>query len=503
MEQYINKDLKTINFIKESIKIHGENEFDYKDTIYKDTRTKIIMNCKKGHLMEVLYKSHITAKRKCKKCADINNALLRIKKAEETFAEKSIKIHGEKYNYNEVKYVNCKTPVLIICDKNHKFEITPFQHLNGKGCTFCNNINNEFDLESTNVKTNKKKFRWTKDLFLQKAKEVHGEKFDYSLVNFNICLDSILIICEEEHVFKTRIHTHLKGGGCNICSFNEHIENITNTNEDFIKKSKSIFGEDMFDYSLVNYINIKTKVILKCKKKNHVFEIVPYKHYSRLGCPHCVNKSESLLFDYLKVVNPNFIHQYFFKDIDIIKKKPFDFCFPEQKIIIELDGEQHFKFVPRFKQSVEERQRNDFIKMLYAFKLGYTIIRIYQPDIIRKKIDWIDILKENIFVYNEPEIIYLAKEDSSYENYRNNFELFLLNLTNINDINKFINNEDDIEEIDNIEEIQDIEKIETSKNIDFEFENDGFKYLEKKYEMFDLQEDEISEIDPMDFFVDE
>lgn len=48
-------------------------------------------------------------------------------------------IHGDKYDYCEVVYVNSKTLVNIICPKHGTFQQIPSEHLSGKGCKYCAN----------------------------------------------------------------------------------------------------------------------------------------------------------------------------------------------------------------------------------------------------------------------------------------------------------------------------------------------------------------------------
>jgi len=78
---------------------------------------------------------------------------------------------------------------------------------------------------------------------------------------------------------------HLWGHGCSTCS-----EKRKHTTESFIAKSKMIWGSDTFDYSLVEYVNNKHHITLKCKKNNHTFSCTPSNHFSLKGCPHCAVK---------------------------------------------------------------------------------------------------------------------------------------------------------------------------------------------------------------------
>jgi very-short-patch-repair endonuclease len=141
----------------------------------------------------------------------------------------------------------------------------------------------------------------------------------------------------------------------------------------------------------------------------------------------CINKSECILYDKLKPYYNDIKHQYFLQNIEKMKTYPFDFCIEELKLIIELDGPHHFKDMPHHDSKVEDRQYVDFFKMFYALKNGYTIIRLYQEDTVLKTFDWLSILLENIKVYEKPILIYISKNLSVYDEYRQNFRLFIEN----------------------------------------------------------------------------
>jgi very-short-patch-repair endonuclease len=424
-----NKDEKTLNFIKESKDIHGEDRYDYTETIYINTQKKFILTCNQGHRFETTYKSHIDKKRNCKKCSKIKVGKLLQERAKQTFVQKAKKIHGDLYDYDLVDYKGTFVHVKIKCKaESHIFEILPYAHLSiGQGCKFCNEKLLKEEKRTLNKIVQRKTIKWTKEIFIQESKKIYNDKFDYSLVEFTRKKDNIILKCNENnHVFTTTICSHLEGKGCIVCNLNAYILTIRNTNEDFINKSKSIFGENKFNYSKVNYVTNKIKVILICNEKNHEFEVQPIKHYLSIGCPKCINKSESLLFEKIKPFYNSIIHQYYFKNNENIKTYPFDFLIEEYKIIIELDGDHHFRDVLHHDSKVVDRQRIDFLKMMFAMKNGYSIIRIYQPDILIKNFDWLSILRKCIQLYEKPSYITISNKESSYNEYTDNFFNYLI-----------------------------------------------------------------------------
>jgi len=134
-------------------------------------------------------------------------------------------------------------------------------------------------------------------------------------------------------------------------------------------------------------------------------------------CPYCKNKTEQKLYEALKPLYPTLITQ--FKQ-EWCKNKlclPFDFCIPEHKIIIELDGRQHFKQVWNW-TSPEKQFENDKYKEKCANENGYSVIRLLQEDALNNKHDWFDriqteienIIKDDTIIHN----VYMA-EDGEYD----------------------------------------------------------------------------------------
>ena len=121
------------------------------------------------------------------------------------FIEKAKEIHGDKYDYSKVDYINTKTKVIIICKIHGEFIQKPNSHLINHGCPQCG-INSQ-SLSLT----------LTKEEFIEKAKEVHEDKYDYSKVNYINSFTKVIIICKIHGEFKQIPHSHLINHGCSKC----------------------------------------------------------------------------------------------------------------------------------------------------------------------------------------------------------------------------------------------------------------------------------------------
>lgn len=123
------------------------------------------------------------------------------KSTTEEFLQKARLIHGSYYDYSAVEYKNCYSDVLIICSKHGVFDQTPSNHLNGKGCPECG--------EERRTSSNQQ--------FLEKARAIHGDKYDYSLLEYKCTHSKVLIGCSAHGIFNQSPANHLKGQGCPVC----------------------------------------------------------------------------------------------------------------------------------------------------------------------------------------------------------------------------------------------------------------------------------------------
>ena len=215
------------------------------------------------------------------------------------FIEQAKAIHGDKYDYSKVEYVNKKTKVTLICPKHGEFMQTPDKHLQGQGCPKCS-------------KEKSKKPSLTKEEFIIRSKQIHGDKYDYSKAEVINSTIKVCIICPKHGEFYQSPNMHMNGQGCPQCGKEKSSKSRSLTVEKFIQKSIKIHG-DKYDYSLITSINgNKDKVSIICPIHG-VFEQNAYTHYTGTGCPRCGKikaiKSRTKTYDqFLKelyTINPN------------------------------------------------------------------------------------------------------------------------------------------------------------------------------------------------------
>ena len=236
------KKLTTEEFIQKAKQIHGD-KYNYSKTTYMKSNQKITIICPEHGEFSQTPNCHLSGSG-CPKC---------IKKAtnKESFIEEAKKIHGDKYDYSKVIYVKSTERVCLICTEHGEFWQTPGNHLSGRGCFKCRG-----------EKIWDKRGRTTNEDWILRAQKIHGNKYDYSKVNYIDNISKICIICPEHGEFWQKAYSHLSGCGCPKCN-----GGVKYTQEEFIKKAREIHG-DKYDYSKVNYVNGHTEVCIICHKKN-------------------------------------------------------------------------------------------------------------------------------------------------------------------------------------------------------------------------------------------
>lgn len=205
------------------------------------------------------------------------------------FIDRAIVIHGEKYDYSNTLYLGRAKKISIICKIHGEFKVSAARHLEGGNCKHCVNEASAINQSKGN------------DQFIKEAREIHGNNFDYSNVNYINCKINVEIICNycNNKFYQTPNNHILYGNGCSICS----IRNRTKSLFEFISQANKIHNFK-YDYSKSEYKNTKTKIIIICPYHGE-FKQAPTTHiYGKSGCPSCFNRtsfSEREWLDYCNI----------------------------------------------------------------------------------------------------------------------------------------------------------------------------------------------------------
>lgn len=192
--------LTTEEFVLRSVAVHGE-KYDYSKSIYDSVDNKTIIKCRiHGEFLQTPY-NHMKG-HGCKICSSTSGASGRVVGSVK-FIERAKTRFGSKFDYSLVQYKNNSTQVKIICHLHGEFLQTPVNHLNSpQGCPDCFYSDRMKDTPS----------------FIHLCKGVHGNTYDYSLVDYKDNKTKVSIICEVHGVFKQTPANHSQGQKCPYCS---------------------------------------------------------------------------------------------------------------------------------------------------------------------------------------------------------------------------------------------------------------------------------------------
>lgn len=352
------------------------------------------------------------------------------------------KVHGDKYDYSEVKEIlNSKTKIIIICKiHNHKFSMNVNNHKNGQGCKKC-------------------KYESRPKLSLEQNiidfKSIHGDKYDYSTItNFINTKQKIQIKCKTHNIlFWVTPDNHKRGKGCIMCAnlkrgptritnevidrkiSNKRIKRLENVIDSLtpikwkcekphcghiwkttpnslagcpkcarnLKLTDSDVDKRLLDRNIkrlssVNGVNSKIKFVCQ---KNHIWTAsLSSVINGGSGCPRCkTSRGQTKIETILTKLKIHFETEKRFQDCKCLIPLPFDFYLPDYNTCIEYDGEQHFdlKFWKRFglsdrecRQKFDDQLYRDELKTKFCRKNSIKLIRIKYSDSIE------DVLLESL-----------------------------------------------------------------------------------------------------------
>jgi ssDNA-binding Zn-finger/Zn-ribbon topoisomerase 1 len=189
------------------------------------------------------------------------------------FIVRAKEIHHDKYDYGEAEYVSAKSSISIICPEHGLFSQRSSNHLSGIGCPKCGH-----DL------TGKKK-RSSVEKFVKKATAVHGDRYDYSNVQYETSIEDVEILCTKHGIFLQRPANHLMGKGCPQCGQDRSAELQRDTLEGFSKKAHQVHN-DKYIYPAQQYVNGLSKIEIICPVHGKFYQ-APTKHLAGSGCQEC------------------------------------------------------------------------------------------------------------------------------------------------------------------------------------------------------------------------
>lgn len=198
-----------------------------------------------------------------------------LKKTREDFIKEASLRHCGKYDYSLVEYKGTHAPVKIVCPLHGDFEKSPANHLRGQGCQVCAG-----------------KGRSNTASFIRDAQEIHGEKYDYSIVEYKGLHIPVKIVCPIHGVFEQTPARHLlQRNGCRACGMIlTQTTKAAKNAESFVSKAQDVHGK-VYDYKHVEYAGRYSYVKIVCPEHGPFNQQVRV-HLKGHGCPFCAGHDQ-------------------------------------------------------------------------------------------------------------------------------------------------------------------------------------------------------------------
>ena len=331
-------------FLSRVADIHGDR-IDFSDFEYNGNNRKGKCKCNIcGHewnaIPMTLFKGH-----GCPKCA-VEYKARKISLSQEEAVAKFRDVHGEKYNYDSVKYKNNKTPVEVICPEHGSFFIKPQLLMEGHGCPKCA----------------KGGIKLTQDEFIDRmnTRLANIDFSDFNYVNAQSVGRCKCKTCGFEWE-TTYVSLTQSIYGCPNCATQRRASKRRETMDGFKEKYYSKFPNNGYVFPETEYINALTKIAVECPKHGR-FTMKPGDLMNGHGCPKCNQSQMEKKIDAELAKNEfNYIPQARF---DWLGAKSLDFYLPDFNLGIECQGDQHFVIIEHFggKEKFDKVRERDKLK---------------------------------------------------------------------------------------------------------------------------------------------
>ena len=297
--------INTKDFIKKAKKLHGDL-YDYSNVHFISSKKNVEIKCKIHGSFYQTPPKHLLG-RGCSKCKGFG-------KTTEEFIKQAIAVHGNFYNYGKTKYKNSSTNVTINCSIHGDFTQNPNVHLRGNGCTPC----------GIHKRTEGRKL--SKEELLKRFHEKHGQRYDYSEINFKNIHTPIQILCKKHGYFSQTPQEHFSANGCTKC-FPRNYDHLNKYRSGphqakvakiysplDIKKKSNLRHKNKYTYPNLKPTKLQSKITITCSKHGNFTKRLD-QHFNGYGCVKCswekLAESKNLSFeDFIK--RATFIHKGFY-----------------------------------------------------------------------------------------------------------------------------------------------------------------------------------------------
>lgn len=348
-------------------------DYDYSKVEYKGRDTAVTLICPKHGEFAIrprtlLSKDKGKQPHGCWECCGMKKPALN---NSEMFKEKVLAIYDEKYVFHWEDY-KCNTSLIRVeCKLHGEHKVSVYSILHGGACGYCNGR------------------LYPKD-WIKNAKAVHGDKYVYDESKPpQVKSDRIRYKCPIHGWQESRYDCHVdQKCGCPACAGYSNILSTEQRKANWVKRCKKKYN-DRFDYSQFVYVNNDTKGLVTCKEHHYSYMITPWGHLRGAGgCPFCTgSEGEVHIRTWLENHHINFVPQYPIPNENLFCKRQhlmIDFYLPDYRMFIEMNGEQHYKYIACFHQdswTFEDQQIRDESLRQYSKRHNVRLLVIKYDEI--------------------------------------------------------------------------------------------------------------------------
>jgi len=294
------------------------------------------------------------------------------------FIAKAVAKYGDLFDYSQTVFLGHRTKVVVLCRKHGPYTQLPSNHYKHSGCDACNSEGKA------------KRYSKSQKEFLEEARQVHGDIFDYSSVEYINWGTKIYIICKIHGPFSQRPGDHLNGKGCRTCA-----RQVPVTDEEYLKRFNEKHG-GKYQYPDFKYQGANAKITVVCPTHGP-FSLFPYNHLQGNGCYKCkTSRGENCIAFYLDIHGIQYVRQKKFEGCKLKFELPFDF-YVQPTLLLEFDGHGHFgpiNWGGKLNTATDVTEKahrlveiKDKIKDKWAEENGMMLVRISYKECVVSKLN--------------------------------------------------------------------------------------------------------------------
>lgn len=379
IEKWHAKSMKEAKFL-ERLQEAYPDKYDTSLVDFKDRDHRVTLICKEHGEFKITPRMLFTSERGheahgCWKCAGLDDPSNRpAPMTADEFFLKMNEIYGDRFDFSHSEFNGMKKSVVYVCKEHGEQKSGVATLLKGKGCDYCSG-----------------RLFWGPD-FERRAREKHGDKYDYSKVGEIKGMKSVVtIICPKHGEFRQRVDLHLLGYGCRECVGYPNKKTPQQRCDEWIKKCIKKYGEGRYDYSRAHedYVNNDSLVWIRCCIHDHWFQQTPDNNLRTVNgsCPICSadlveSQGEQQIRRWLEEHNIKFEKEPEIPNDNPRCKRAFlkpDFWLPDHNLFIEYNGEQHYEDVECFHTdgwTLEDQQERDRTMRRYCHDNHHNLLEI-------------------------------------------------------------------------------------------------------------------------------